>query len=215
MTTLLKIHTAIRSRVSFQSKPLGFRLFSASAQRDPAATEQKQPEEKAEEPEDVEELSAEDEKLLADLTQKCADLKEKIKIADQDADQASKRHSQQVEDASKYSFSKLARDSLDLADNLKRVTLSVTPEDLENHSDVKQLVDSVKKIRTDLLAVYAEFGIKEEDPVGKVFDPNMHEAMFELPLPHQQTGTVAHVLQTGYLIGDRVLRPARVGVVRN
>ena len=86
---------------------------------------------------------------------------------------------------------------------------------MDKEPELKTLIDAVQKSRANLAEFFKKYGIIEEDPVGKPFDPNQHDAMFEVPLPHQANGTVAHVIQSGYLIHERVLRPARVGVVRN
>ena len=148
--------------------------------------------------------------MIAEIEEKIAAIEEKIARADQDAEQATKRHHQALEDAGKYGCTKFAKDSLEFSDNLQRVIQSAG-----NDPELKDLLDQVKSVQKALHAVYADFGIVEENPVGKPFNPNLHEAMFELPLPHQQTGTVAHVIQNGWMIHQRVLRPARVGVVRN
>lgn len=152
---------------------------------------------------------------IRDVAEKIAEIEAKIATANLDAEQATKRYHQQQDDLAKYAISKFARETLDIADNLKRVALSVTPEQIEENAALNSVITAVKGSITNITAFYKKFGIREEDPVGKAFDPNLHEAMFEVPLPHQANGTVAHVIQTGYLIHDRVLRPARVGVVRN
>ena len=168
-------------------------------------------------PEDSKEHSPSEQELLqmADIEEKITEIAAKITIADLDAEQASKRYYQAREDAGKYAVTKFAKDSLEVADNLRRVALSASPEQIEANPEVKQLIQSVNDCILALSSFYSAHGIKEEDPVGKDFDPNLHEAMFEMPLPHQKNGSVAHVIQTGYLIHERVLRPARVGVVRN
>jgi molecular chaperone GrpE len=160
-------------------------------------------------------LTEEEALQLKELDEKIADINAKIVLADKDAEQATKRYFQQKEDALKYSYSKFAKDSLEVADNLKRIALSVTKEEAAQDTQLKEVIDAVHKVQHNLSVFYKKYGIIEEDPVGKPFDPNHHEAMFEVPLPHQPNGTVAHVIQSGYLIHERVLRPARVGVVRN
>ena len=172
---------------------------------------------KAESTEDVLPAEPTEEELqqMRDISEKIADIEAKMATANLDAEQATKRYHQQRDDLGKYAISKFAKDTLEIADNLKRVAVSVTPDQLDQNSELKQLIDEVKASMSSMAEMYKKFGIREEDPVGKAFDPNLHEAMFEVPLPHQASGTVAHVIQTGYLIHERVLRPARVGVVRN
>ena len=164
----------------------------------------------------VEDQPSDEVKLkVKELDEKIADLEAKILLADQDEEQASKRYFQQREDVMKYSHSKFAKESLQVADNLKRIASSVSKDKMDADPDLKRLIEAVHKAQSNLVEFYKKHGIVEIDPVGKPFNPNQHEAMFEIPLPHQQTGTVAHVIQSGYMIHERVLRPARVGVVRN
>jgi len=196
---MLQVFRAVRGRL--QTRP----LFTASRLR-ASGQDDKAPEE---------ELSEEDAAQIKDLNEKIAEIQGKIDIAVKDAEQASKRYFQQTEDVAKYAHTKFAKDTLELADNLSRVATSVTPEQIANDAALAEVIAEVKTVQGLLTQFYAKYGITQEDPVGKPFDPNQHEALFEVPLPHQATGTVAHVVQTGYLIHDRVLRAARVGVVRN
>ena len=182
----------------------GRRGFFGTAARDPPEQTSASPEVPAQETEQIGQL--------AELTDKISDLKQKLEIASQDGDQATKRHSQALEDAGKYAHTKLAKSSLDLSDNLRRVHEAVTSEALASNARLAEIISDVRKLDHSLKTALQDFGIVEENPMLKKFDPNFHEAMFELPLPNHAPGTVAHVLQSGWLIHDRVLRPARVGV---
>ena len=157
-------------------------------------------------------LSPEEECELSDLNARISDLKEKLSLATADSEQAAKRHAQAMEDVVKYAHSKAAKGMLELADNLRRVHEAVTSDAIATDPKLAEMISDVRRVEESLTKTLKEFGIEEETSLGKKFDPNIHEAMFELPLPHHQPGTVAHVLQTGWLIHDRVLRPARVGV---
>jgi molecular chaperone GrpE len=210
---MLRAFKSLRGRLLVPVRPF-FTAAKKPTTEGAALNDERESGAETSEPEDT---SAKEDVMLKlkELDEKIADINAKITLADKDAEQATKRYYQQKEDATKYAYSKFAKDSLEVADNLKRITLSVTAEQMESEPDLKRVIEAVKKSQTSLSAFYKKYGIVEEDPVGKPFDPNHHDAMFEVPLPHQANGTVAHVIQSGYLIHERVLRPARVGVVRN
>jgi molecular chaperone GrpE len=108
-----------------------------------------------------------------------------------------------------------AREMLVLADNLRRAVDSFPAqarESLEAH--VATLIEGVELTERDFLSRLSRFGVKKIEPQGARFDPNQHEALFEIPDESQPAGTVAQVIEPGYTIGDRVLRPAKVGVTR-
>jgi molecular chaperone GrpE len=224
MNTLVRSFSRRLPGVVGFSRPSSFasRSFFGSSQREPVEENPapKQDSEKsADSAQSAEPVAAadpvpsvEDQQQLAELAEKISDLKDKLKVAAQDAEQATKRHHAALEDAAKYAHTKMAKAVLELADNLRRVHEAVAPEALAADPKVAEIISDVRRVETSLTKALAEFGVREETPLGKKFDPNFHEAMFELPLPHHEPGTVAHVLQTGWLIHDRVLRPARVGV---
>jgi molecular chaperone GrpE len=195
------------------------RFFFGSSQREAAedsAASKPEAEKSEDEPEKEQSppsLTVEEEQHVKEMKEKISDLKEKLKMAQLDAEQATKRHHQAMEDATKYAHTKMAKGILELSDNLKRVHEAVTPDAAAADARLGEIISDVHRVDKHLKDALKEFGVVEESPMGKKFDPNFHEAMFELPLPHHEPGTVAHVLQTGWLIHERVLRPARVGVV--
>ncbi|KAF4749428.1 Mitochondrial matrix cochaperone [Perkinsus olseni] len=167
-------------------------------------------------------VSAEDAEKIMQIQQKIAvidektgDIKEKIHACKQDANQATKRYHQNMENASKYAISKMAKDMLDVADNIDRAKASITDEDRAQCKDLAAIYKKVNEADTILQKIFADNGITKEDPMGQAFDPNRHEALFEFPFADKETGEVAHVVQPGYKIYDRILRAAKVGVVRN
>ncbi|KAF4663354.1 Mitochondrial matrix cochaperone [Perkinsus olseni] len=167
-------------------------------------------------------VSAEDAEKIMQIQQKIAvidektgDIKEKIHACKQDANQATKRYHQNMENASKFAISKMAKDMLDVADNIDRAKASITDEDRAQCKDLAAIYKKVNEADTILQKVFADNGITKEDPMGQAFDPNRHEALFEFPFADKETGEVAHVVQPGYKIYDRILRAAKVGVVRN
>src|SRR4029453_4881313 len=106
-----------------------------------------------------------------------------------------------------------ARDILAVADNMDRA-LKALDDELREKADaaVKGLLDGVELTERELHKVLEKQGVKRLEPAGEKFDPNFHQAMFEVPDPSVPAGTVVQVVQAGYMIGERVLRPALVGV---
>ena len=124
-----------------------------------------------------------------------------------------KRTSREVADARMYGITGFARDVLDIADNLQRA-LDAVPAEARANADpgLKALIEGVELTERSLHNTLEKYGVKRLDPSGSKFDPNFHQAMFEVPDPSVPSGTVVQVVQAGYTIGDRVLRPALVGV---
>ncbi len=124
-----------------------------------------------------------------------------------------RRTAREVADAKKFAVSSFARDLLSVSDNLTRALTVVTDEEKTAASDVwKNLLEGVQMTERELLSVLDKNGVKKIDPQGERFDPNQHQAMFEVPDPNQPSGTVTQVVAPGFVIGERVLRPAMVGV---
>ncbi|MDQ8732204.1 nucleotide exchange factor GrpE [Bradyrhizobium sp. LHD-71] len=124
-----------------------------------------------------------------------------------------KRTSREISDARAYGITAFARDVLDIADNLQRA-LDAVPAEAKAAADpgLKALIEGVELTERSLLNTLEKNGVKKFDPTGERFDPNFQQAMYEVPDPSVPAGTVVQVVQAGYLIGERVLRPALVGV---
>jgi molecular chaperone GrpE len=124
-----------------------------------------------------------------------------------------KRTSREVADARTYGITGFARDVLEIADNLQRA-LDAVPAEAKAAADpgLKALMEGVELTERSLLNALERHGVKRLDPSGGKFDPNFHQAMYEVPDPSVPAGTVVEVVQAGYTIGDRVLRPALVAV---
>jgi molecular chaperone GrpE len=124
-----------------------------------------------------------------------------------------KRTSREVADARTYGITGFARDVLEIADNLQRA-LDAVPAEAKATADpgLKALIEGVELTERSLLNALEKHGVKKLDPIGGRFDPNFHQAMYEVPDPSVPAGTVVQVVQAGYTIGDRVLRPALVAV---
>jgi molecular chaperone GrpE len=148
-----------------------------------------------------------------DLEAENAKLKDQLLRALADTENLRRRAEREKEDTSKYAVATLARDILSVADNLRRALESL-PAELAPNDAVRNLLTGVEATERDLLAIFERRGIKRIDPVGERFDPNFHQAMFEVSNSGQEPGTVVQVLQPGYVIFDRLLRPAMVGVAK-
>jgi molecular chaperone GrpE len=124
-----------------------------------------------------------------------------------------KRTEREVADSRLYGVSSFARDIVGVADNMRRALETVTPE-LRSaaQAGAKALIDGVELTERELLKALEKNGVRQFTPQGEKFDPNLHQAMFEVPDATVPAGSVVQVMQPGYMIGERVLRPALVGV---
>ena len=124
-----------------------------------------------------------------------------------------RRTEREAADARTYAVTAFARDMLNVVDNLTRALESL-PENARAAGDdvLKSLIDGVELTARDLSAALGRHGVKKQEPQGEKFDPNFHQALFEMPDETLPSGTVTKVIQSGWTIGDRVLRPAMVGV---
>ncbi|MBI3514986.1 MAG: nucleotide exchange factor GrpE [Proteobacteria bacterium] len=141
-------------------------------------------------------------------------LKDQLLRALADTENLRRRAEREKEDTSKYAVATLARDVLSVADNLRRALDSLPVEQARDDA-IRNLLTGIEATERELLAIFERRGIKRIDPVGQRFDPNFHQAMFEVPNSGQEPGTVVQVLQPGYVIHDRLLRPALVGVAKS
>jgi molecular chaperone GrpE len=126
-----------------------------------------------------------------------------------------KRTAKEVADAKTYGITGFARDVLDIADSLQRALDAVPPETRESADPMlKTLIEGVELTERSLLNALERHGVKKFDPTGEKFNPNFQQAMYEVPDASVPPGTVVQVIQAGYTIGERVLRPALVGVAK-
>src|SRR5947207_15439889 len=147
------------------------------------------------------------------LERDLADMKDRLLRTLAEMENLRKRTEREVTDARIYGISAFARDILTVADNMHRA-MAALDDELRAKADagVKALLDGVELTERELLNVLEKYGVKKLEPQGQKFDPNLHQAMFELPDPSVPAGTIVQVMQPGYTIGERVLRPALVGV---
>ena len=154
-----------------------------------------------------------DYEALVRLLKENEELKDRALRAAAEMENLRRRTARDVVDARAYAVANFARDMLLVADNLQRATDAI-PEEAKASGDAgfKALIDGVEITARGMLTTLERHGVKKLAPEGEKFDPNFHQAMFEVPNPDIANGTVVQVVQPGYTIGDRVLRPAMVGV---
>ena len=146
------------------------------------------------------------------LEDQVADLNDKLLRALAEAENVRRRAERDRQDASKYAIANFARDMLAVADNLKRAMENVDEETRKKDKAVDQVMVGLEMTEREMLATFERFGIKPIEAMGRRFDHNLHEAMFELDDKEKPAGTVVQVLEQGYMLNDRLLRPAKVGV---
>ncbi|CCE08146.1 Protein grpE (HSP-70 cofactor) [Bradyrhizobium sp. STM 3843] len=147
------------------------------------------------------------------LAKEAAEARDKMLRTLAEMENLRKRTAREVADARMYGITGFARDVLDIADNLQRA-LDAVPAEARAAADpgLKALIEGVELTERSLHNTLEKNGVKRLDPSGQKFDPNFHQAMYEVPDPSVPSGTVVQVVQSGYTIGERVLRPALVGV---
>ncbi len=152
---------------------------------------------------------------IAALEAELARSKDQTLRALAEADNTRKRAVRDREDAGRYAVTAFARDLLDVADNFRRAIESITPELREIDERIAGLIAGIEAVENEMLKAFEKHGIRKLDPIDELFNPNYHEVMFEAPVPGKNPGTVIQVIEPGYIINDRLLRPARVGVAKD
>lgn len=151
----------------------------------------------------------------ADQARELAEARDRMLRTLAEMENLRKRTAREVADARSYGIASFARDVLDIADNLQRA-LDAVPAEARAAADpgLKALIEGVELTERSLHQALEKNGVKKFDPQGEKFDPNLQQAMFEVPDASVPAGTVVQVIQAGYTIGERVLRPAMVGVAK-
>src|SRR5947199_4568718 len=149
----------------------------------------------------------------AQLAKETADLKDRLLRTLAEMENLRRGTEREVADARAYGVTNFARDILAVADNMERA-LKALDDEIREKADagVKALLDGVELTERELINVMEKHGVRKIEPQGQKFDPNLHQAMFEIPDTSVPAGTVVQIMQPGYTIGERVLRPALVGV---
>ncbi len=149
------------------------------------------------------------------LRAEAAELKDRLLRALAEVENVRRRSEREKQDASQYAITRFARDMLGIADNFGRA-LSACPPALREAADpqVKAVIDGVDATERQLLATLERYGVKQIDTSSGKFDPNLHQAIAEVPAQGKPPGSIVDVVQSGFMIGDRLLRPAMVTVAR-
>jgi molecular chaperone GrpE len=145
------------------------------------------------------------------LEAEAADAKDKMMRALADAENTRRRSIKDREDVAKYAVSAFAKDLLDFSDNFHRA-LAAIPAELHDDERIAPIITGLEAMDANLLKSFEKHGIKKIEPLDEPFNPNFHEVMFEAPAPGKPGGIVIQVVEAGYVLNDRLLRAAKVGV---
>ena len=146
--------------------------------------------------------------LIQNLEHELTEAKNRTMRALADAENTRKRAQKDREDAGKFAISSFARDLLDFGDNFKRA-LEAMPEDTPD-----AVRGGLEAMEREMLATFDRHGIKKIEPLDEMFDANFHEVMFEAPMEGKAAGTIIQVIEAGYVLNDRLLRAAKVGLAK-
>jgi molecular chaperone GrpE len=156
-----------------------------------------------------------DQDVLARLEAELAELRERHLRALADLDNVHKRHVRELEEVKRRAVGDFARELLEVADNLRRAIDSVPRDELERNELLLNLLTGVEMTERQLLSVFQKYDIAKIEPQpGEPFRHDLHHAMYEVESSEHRPGAIAEVMQVGYRMGDRLLRPARVGIAK-
>jgi molecular chaperone GrpE len=150
---------------------------------------------------------------VAELENQLAEAKSAVMYAQAETQNVRRRAEKEAQDAKTYAATGFARDVLSVADNLTRA-LAAIPAELKDDEKFKGLVTGLEATGRELDSVFARHGISKIVAMGEALDPNRHQAMMEMPSADAEPGTIVAEIQAGYMIRDRLLRPALVGVAK-
>ena len=142
-------------------------------------------------------------------------LREQLLRALADTENIRRRAKKDVQEASQFAITNFARDILSVADNMNRALEAIPNQILDKDDSMAAIADGIEMTARELESIFERHSIKRIDPLGEKFDYNLHQAMFESSEAKEEDGTVIDVLQHGYMIGTRLLRPAMVGVAKS
>jgi len=149
------------------------------------------------------------------LKLECAKMKDQALRAIAESENVRRRAVKEREDAGKFAISSFAKDLLDFSDNFGRA-LNAIPEELQNaEGPIKAVLDGISTMEKELIRTFDKHGIERIEPQDQMFDPNFHEVMFESVMPGAPAGQIIQVIEPGYILKGRLLRPARVGIAKD
>lgn len=150
---------------------------------------------------------------LAELNTKIEDLNDQLLRSLAENQNLRRRLQKEVEDAHQYAIAKFAQSLLSVADNFERA-LSLIPDELQENEHFKNFIVGIELTEKELAKVFESHSIQKHMPLNEKFDHNLHQALFDIPNEDAEPGTVLQVVQSGYSLKDRLLRPAMVGVAK-
>jgi len=160
------------------------------------------------------EETMDDTPCVIELEAELLETKDKLMRALAETENVRRRAQREREDASKYAISSFSKEILSVADNMTRAVASVDEEFRKNNSEIETLMVGLEMAEREMMTTLEKFGIKRIEAEGCKFDHNFHEAMFEYEDKEKPAGTVTQVIETGYTVHGRLLRPAKVGVTK-
>lgn len=163
--------------------------------------------------ETVEEETSSLDRALDRLREDLEVAKQEVLYAKAETQNVRRRMEKDIQDARAYAATGFARDVLSVSDNLERAIAAI-PQSLREDEKMKGLVIGIEATQRELAKVFGQHGITRIASVGMPLDPNQHQAMMEIPTDEHQPGTIVQEMQSGYMIKDRLLRPAMVGVAK-
>jgi len=187
------------------------RTLFGSKEPEPAKDAKKEEEEAAEEVSEAEKALQEQ---VTTLAEKNDDLMDKYRRSLADFENLRNRMNKQVADAKIFGIQGFCKDLLDVADVLNKAISSVPKEELGQSQSLTDLHQGLQLTESQLLKVFNKHGLVQENPIGEKFDPNKHDALFQIPAPDKDANTVLDVQKIGYILHGRTIRPAAVGVSR-
>ena len=150
---------------------------------------------------------------LAELERELEEVRQHVLYAQAETQNVRRRLEQEKVSAATYASTGFARDMLSVKDNLDRA-LAAVPEELREDERIRSLLTGIEATSRELDNVFSRNGITKIEAMGQTLDPNRHQAMIEIPAPEAEPGTIVQEMQAGYMIKDRLLRPALVGVAK-
>lgn len=152
---------------------------------------------------------------IATLKEDVAGYKDRMLRLAADMENLRKRMEREKAEATLYAASNFARDLLGVADSLSRTLAAVPPDERNIIDDImKKFLDGIEMTERELLNVFQRHNIRRVETIGQKFDPNYHQAMFEVPTSERPPGIIMQEVQSGYAVGERCLRPALVGIAK-
>lgn len=150
---------------------------------------------------------------IAALQAEAAEFKDRYLRAVAETENLRKRAEREKQDAAQFAFARFARDLLGVADNFERALEAMKPEKRAALSpEALSVIEGIEATQRQLVSVFERFAIRKIDAIGQKFNPNQHEAIAELPVPNQVPGAVVAIAENGYMIGERLLRAAKVAI---